>query len=329
MEELDIKALRRCLGGFVTGVTIITTFDKAGEPRGMTANSFTSVSLDPPLILVCVGNLATSFEAFSECEGFTVNVLREEQRSLSNLFASKTADKFQEVRWNRGTSGGPRFDESLAILDCDVEKRMQMGDHMILVGRVAAFDTNPARPLVFGQGSYISFEAQDEFLSPHKRMKTAFTCIAEFESRVLLVRDRHGWALPSVRLSSSSPGVASAFASAFATFGAEVEITFLYSVFEDIAQDRVNIIYRGILKNGPPETDSVRLFSRDDVPWPELSPEVNARMLHRFFQERAIARFGVYTQIDARGHVAVVEPTPVQFDTHLARYEAGTSSSPR
>jgi flavin reductase (DIM6/NTAB) family NADH-FMN oxidoreductase RutF len=93
-NAVDPVALRRALGTFVTGVTVITTRDADGTPRGMTANSFTSVSLDPPLLLVCVGKGAHSFAAFNASSSFAVNLLHEGQTDVSNLFASKAANKF-------------------------------------------------------------------------------------------------------------------------------------------------------------------------------------------------------------------------------------------
>ena len=90
------RAFRQALGSFLTGVTVVTTIDQLGRKRGFTANSFTSVSLEPPLVLVCIANNADAYDAFTDCQGFAVNVLTDSQKSVSNIFATKEPDKFDQ-----------------------------------------------------------------------------------------------------------------------------------------------------------------------------------------------------------------------------------------
>ena len=111
--KIDRLELRKALGSFVTGVTVATTIDAEGRPRGLTANSFTSVSLDPPLVLVCVGSSAASHSAFHGCARFAVNVLSQKQQEASMLFASKAPDKFQRTAWRPGTGGMPILHDAL------------------------------------------------------------------------------------------------------------------------------------------------------------------------------------------------------------------------
>jgi flavin reductase (DIM6/NTAB) family NADH-FMN oxidoreductase RutF len=153
---IDSREFCRALGNFVTGVTIVATLDDVDRPRGLTVNSFTSVSLDPPLILVCIATVASSRAAFQRCHGFTVNVLSEEQRPSADMFASKTPDKFDHVLWTPGIGGAPRILGSLAVFDCQIHERVEAGDHLILIGRVVAVDKRSGRPLIYGQGGYIS-----------------------------------------------------------------------------------------------------------------------------------------------------------------------------
>lgn len=156
VDAMDPRALRRALGSFVTGVTVVTTLDGEGRPRGLTANSFTSVSLDPPLVLVCIAQASSSCAVFAACGGFAVNVLGEEQRPLCDRFAARSADRFAGVAWAAGATGAPRLEGSLASLDCSVHGRVPAGDHMILIGRIEDYAVRPGRPLVFGQGGYMS-----------------------------------------------------------------------------------------------------------------------------------------------------------------------------
>lgn len=153
-EIIDLRELRRTLGCFATGVTIVTTLDSAGRPRGMTANSFTSVSLDPALILVCVAKSAPIMTVLDRTEGFVVNILEERQRDLSQRFATPGIDKFLGLTWHPGSSGAPILDSTLAHLDCSMHQRVDAGDHVILIGQVMDFARNDAAPLVFCRGNY-------------------------------------------------------------------------------------------------------------------------------------------------------------------------------
>src|SRR5437667_153340 len=107
-DKLDPGELRKTFGCFATGVTIVTAYDADGQPRGMTANSFTSVSLDPPLILVCVATAAPIWSVLAEAPGFAVNVLSEQQQDISQRFATPVPDKFAGTAWREpGVQGGP------------------------------------------------------------------------------------------------------------------------------------------------------------------------------------------------------------------------------
>ena len=154
-DKIDPRELRQALGCFATGVTIITTTDSGGRPRGMTANSFTSVSLDPPLILVCVATAAPLWPVLAAAPGFAVNVLSEHQREVSQQFATPVADKFAGIDWRHApTTGGPILDGVAAHLCCRRDRQVEVGDHMLLIGHVVDFARAPSRPLIFHQGAY-------------------------------------------------------------------------------------------------------------------------------------------------------------------------------
>ena len=150
----DPGALRRALGCFVTGVTIVTARGADGRARGFTANSFTSVSLDPPLVLVCVGHETRDFEVYRRCPRFAVNVLGSSQQTISNRFATERPDRFAGVRWREGTHRVPILEGCIAALECAVWQRIEAGDHMILVGRVLGCEDSAESPLAFWRGSY-------------------------------------------------------------------------------------------------------------------------------------------------------------------------------
>ncbi len=152
----DHRELRNAFGCFATGVTIITTLDRNGEKIGITANSFTSLSLDPPLVLFCVGAKINSFEAFESCRHFNVNVLNERQVDLSDNFARSSDDKWIGVPHGSGRNGCPMFEGTVAVLECDKHAMYEGGDHLIIVGKVTDLGYVPdeSRPLLYFQGGY-------------------------------------------------------------------------------------------------------------------------------------------------------------------------------
>ena len=152
---MDKIALRQALGAFATGVTIVTTVaSDTGEPVGFTANSFTSVSLDPPLLLVCLAHTAASYRAFRDAESFAVNVLAAEQQETAMLFATRGADKFGPTAWHPGEMGAPLIEGCLARFDCAMHQRVTAGDHDILMGRVIGFSRHAGQALLFHGGAY-------------------------------------------------------------------------------------------------------------------------------------------------------------------------------
>jgi len=153
-ENLDPRQLSRVLGSFTTGVTIVTALDESRRPRGMTANSFTSVSLRPPLVLVCVATESLIWQTFARADHFAVNVLGGHQRDLSMRFAERHPDRFAGVDWSPGVSGAPLLDGVLAYIECRRYRDIEAGDHMILLGEVVSFDRGSHPPLVFHQGNY-------------------------------------------------------------------------------------------------------------------------------------------------------------------------------
>ncbi|WP_413663130.1 flavin reductase family protein [Microbulbifer sp. EKSA008] len=148
------RLLRDTLGHFATGVTVITTQDTNGQPAGMTANSFNSVSLDPALVLWSIDKQSMGYKAFTTREHFAVHILRADQQHVSNLFAGRGADKFGQVNWYEGPNGIPRLEECAAYFHCRRAQCIDGGDHTILLGEVLEFAAFGGEPLVFHQGCY-------------------------------------------------------------------------------------------------------------------------------------------------------------------------------
>lgn len=162
LQEKQARAFRDALGRFPTGVTVVGTVDAEGRPVGLTVNSFASVSLDPPLVLVCIGKASSCHDALIGGDVFTVNILGEEQREVAERFATEpSAARFRDVTWSPGPGGGPVLDGVSGWLACRREAVHDGGDHSILIGRVEALEVGDEPPLVFHRGEYATVSRRD------------------------------------------------------------------------------------------------------------------------------------------------------------------------
>ncbi len=148
--------LRGAMGRFATGVTVVTLLDDRDVPQGFTVNSLTSVSLAPPLVLVCVDHSANILRCFSKNCTFMVNVLSEDQEEISSRFASKAEDKFAGIAYEAGKLGPPRIQGCLGYLECRITNQYPGGDHVIFIGEVEVTELGPegGKPLLFYAGKY-------------------------------------------------------------------------------------------------------------------------------------------------------------------------------
>ena len=148
------QALRAALGRFATGVTLITCRDSAGQAVGLTANSVSALSLDPPLVLWSLRKASSNLAAFEAAGHFVVNVLAETQVDLSRRFASSKGDKFAEGHWADGLGGVPVLAGCAAVFECQTEVRHDAGDHVLFIGRVLRLTDLSVAPLLFQGGHY-------------------------------------------------------------------------------------------------------------------------------------------------------------------------------
>ncbi len=155
---IDKQTFRHALGHFAAGVTVVTTVGRDGVAYGLTATAFTSVSLEPPLILVCVDKGAESHPHLLEADAFSVSFLSAEQQSISNGFARSGGDKFAGVTTRTGATGAPWIDGALAHLDCRTQQAVDAGDHTIFVGEVEAAEVFEGEPLVYYASAYRKIE---------------------------------------------------------------------------------------------------------------------------------------------------------------------------
>src|SRR5262249_39684563 len=145
---------RQAAGRFATGITVATTVDESGQPHGLTVNSFTSVSLEPPLVLICLGHHTATVERFRNAKHFGINILAEDQRWLSDHFARKGHNRFEGIEWHRGKNGVPLLPGVVGVMECDVYRKVAMGDHDIFVGRVVRVEIQEKAPLLYFASGY-------------------------------------------------------------------------------------------------------------------------------------------------------------------------------
>ncbi len=153
----DATAFRAVLGQYATGVTIVTTQTPAG-PMGITANSFASVSLDPPLVLWSPARASSRFAAFAAAESFSIHVLKADQRDLCHRF-TRGGQGFDQLSYGFSPEGAPILADTLARFDCALHNTHDGGDHLIILGRVLRFAAHPGSPLIFAQGAYAALTA--------------------------------------------------------------------------------------------------------------------------------------------------------------------------
>ncbi|MDH3468266.1 MAG: flavin reductase family protein [Gammaproteobacteria bacterium] len=316
-SKFDSKDLRRAFGAFATGVTIVTAVDVEGRTHGFTANSFTSVSLDPPLVLVCIAKTARGFDTFIECPHFAVNILSEEQREASAVFATAGAEKFAAIEWQAKSTGSPVLDGVAAWLDCVMHNTVDAGDHVILIGRVVAYDHNAEPPLGYCRGAYVSFGmSQDTLKLAEQSGSLRVGAIIERNQQILLYTDSNTGEvrLPvSARLGPEENPTS--LLGQLAVAGIDAHIPFLFAAYDD--GDHHCVYYRGeanvlescssSLKNG------LEFVEFAKIPWNKIADPPVHMMLRRFISEREFDEFGVYIGDAVTGRVKTGTAFPPDF----------------
>ena len=151
---IDPSELRTVMGCFATGVTVITTRDQSGTPYGLTANAVTSLSLTPPLLLICVDRKAETYPHFFDSKIFALNILGEDQEAVSRRFATTGGDKFVGLEFRLGRLGTPILAGTLGHVECRIIDTLEGGDHVIHIGEVEHAEAREGRPLLFFAGKY-------------------------------------------------------------------------------------------------------------------------------------------------------------------------------
>jgi flavin reductase (DIM6/NTAB) family NADH-FMN oxidoreductase RutF len=306
VSGIDPRALRNAFGCFPTGVTVITTRQEDGTPRGFTANSFSSVSLDPPLLLVSIAKSAASLPVFEGAGHFAVNVLGDGQREVSALFAGRSPEKFSRADWRAGKHGAPLIDGSLAWFECARHQTVEAGDHVILIGRVVDFAAGDGNPLGFLRGAYVSHALEQQALDAAAGAEVfRVGAVIEADGSVLLVPDplSGGLRLPICGGEAAS-GSMTGLSGVLGDLGVVAEINFLYALYEEDGGRVQTAYYRGIGTGETPRRGGYHPL--DALPWDRIHDRVSGSILRRYAAEHAAGQFGVYV-----GDIEAGEVRPV------------------
>jgi flavin reductase (DIM6/NTAB) family NADH-FMN oxidoreductase RutF len=298
----DPRALRNAFGAFLTGVTVVTTRNSVGEPLGFTANSFTSVSLDPPLLLVCLAKTSRNFDAVTRSAGFAVNILSEAQKEVSNTFARPVEDRFAAVSWRDGPHGSPIFADVSAWFDCSTHQVVEAGDHVILIGKVEAFEDAGLPGLGYARGGYFSPVLSDKALLAGQDMPQTLGAVAERGGEVLLQEASDGTLrLPSIELDNGGESVDALFDHLSNLCRLPVAPGLVYSIYEDTQSRRQHVIYRATLGDG--DIEGAKLYPVDVLPLERVADRATRDVLTRYAQESSLGNFGVYVGNQEKGRV--------------------------
>ncbi len=307
----DGASYRKALGGYLTGVTVVATIDSNGEARGFTANSFTSVSLSPPLVSICINKNSASAESFRSARGFAVNVLSENQADVSTTFATRDLDRFARVAWQKSPSGNPILDGVTAWFDCKRFSAVDAGDHFILIGEVQAYGKTPSNPLGYCRGAHVKFALPITNGGKGENARVSVGVILESDERVLFVSDQAGQlTLPSTE-SLSADGNQAGLANLLAKLGVKAEINFLYAVVDDANVPNTSIFYRGRLLSASSGNERIHLVRFNDIPSLKIGDFTISSMLDRYVKERREDLFGIYVGNAEHGIVRSLSASPV------------------
>lgn len=303
MKLTDTAALRRAFGTFMTGVTVVTTNDPAGNPVGFTANSFTSVSLNPPLVLVCPGKSISSFPVFQECEHFAINILAEGQEQISTTFATFPGDRFAQVRWDADAFGMPQISDTAAYFSCRRSQVIDAGDHVILMGEVVAAEQSGRPGLGYANGQYFNLGMERE-AGKIPPVGTVAGAIIEHHGSVLLEDTSRGLRPPPTILDQKR-NVREAVINTYRLAGIEIELGAAFSIFDDRATGIHHIYFLGRAKS--PDAGSLgAYYAIETLQDQKFIDEAHTAMLTRYAREHLNQRFGLYVGDDSIGDVTTL-----------------------
>lgn len=307
MSNLDPKALRQAFGTFLTGVTVVTAKSASGELVGFTANSFTSVSMEPPLLLVCPGKSLGSYPVFENCSHFAVNVLAQDQQDISNHFASFDGDRFADVDWQADEFGTPILTGASTHFSCSTHQRVDAGDHMVLFGEIQAFSSTGDEGLGYSNQGYFSLGLErGAGEAPATVRSFRVGAIVEADGAILVKESEQGLRLPTVEVQSRT-GALAAIREHFKQANLPVELGPAYSIFDNPKTGDYSVYFRASCDEAV-ATDYGTFTPLDSLADAKLASEPVKNMLNRYALERHTGVFGLYLGDEQDGEVHTLHP---------------------
>ncbi len=302
MKQLDPKALRNAFGSYMTGVTVITAMTDDGKPVGFTANSFTSVSLEPPLLLVCPAKSLSSFDVFANCEHFAVNILSEDQQNISNIFAGSKDDRFGQIDWHTDEQGNPIIAGALTHFSCKTERNLEAGDHHLLVGQVLDFSAREGRGLGYASGGYFSLGLEREAAEISTQQKqVSVGVIIEHNGKVLLSQTDGKANLPNT-ITDDNTNAVSTIKQFLAENGIEAQLGAVFSIYENTKNNNNYIFYRAFAESS--DTKGLGEYvAIDSLAEQNFATPAMATMMNRYATESKNGFYGVYVGKEEFGKV--------------------------
>ena len=304
MTAPDPRALRDAFGAFMTGVTVVTARQSDGAPVGFTANSFSSVSIDPPLLLVCPGKFLSSFETFANCRHFAISVLGEDQQDIATIFASSKSDRFAQSSHTNDLHGVPVIDGAIAQFSCTTHHVLEAGDHCVLLGQVADFSYDAQPGLGYVSGRFFSLGAERAALDHGDGLTIAGAIIQDGQT-VLMQRTPAGLA-PLHCAHKDRGALLDHLRSTVQGMGVDATLGQAYSVFDDAKQRRHHSYFLGTGQITSAHPDVVAIAIKD-LPAVSYASAAIKTMMLRFASEAENRSFGLYFGDTEQG--AVHAPT--------------------
>ena len=308
MNKNRSRNLRQALGSFPTGVTVVSCLDKDNNPLGFTANSFTSVSLDPQLISICIDKESFNIDTFSITEHFAVSILSESQQSISTTFATPNEERFKDIDWRSEDTGSPIISNAVAWFDCKTEQVVDAGDHLILIGKIISFDSSPKTPLMYLRGNYVNLGLEQKMLLAMENENTEIIvgAIIEWRKKVFLLKNKNNGSLyfPSasrlghIEDKQSLLGV-------LKNLNISINEHYLFSVFEK-AEDKTSLIYYRAKAKEEVTALKDSFYDFDAIPFDKLTDEASRIMLKRYIKERELNAFGIFVGKESEGKVEAI-----------------------
>ena len=308
MNKNRSRNLRQALGSFPTGVTVVSCLDKNNNPLGFTANSFTSVSLDPQLISICIDKESFNIDTFSITEHFAVSILSESQQSISTTFATPNEERFKNIDWRSEDTGSPIISNAVAWFDCKTEQVVDAGDHLILIGKIISFDSSPKTPLMYLRGNYVNLGLEQKMLLAMENENTEIIvgAIIEWRKKVFLLKNKNNGSLnfPSasrlghIEDKQSLLGV-------LKNLNISINEHYLFSVFEK-AEDKTSLIYYRAQAKEEVTALKDSFYDFDAIPFDKLTDEASRIMLKRYIKERELNAFGIFVGKESEGKVEAI-----------------------